>query len=559
MLDSDIERIGFLLAATARAWRTKLDQRLRPLGLSMGKWTTLAHLARGGDKLTQKEIAARVGIEEPTLAGILDRLQEDGWIARKSHTQDRRCKTIHLQERASTVLGKIFQAAQQLRHELLVEIPRSDLETCIRVLAQIRERAEAVSPNGVQPRTEPRKEKVRPLAVEFVMKRKGRRTQKIRKAGTASLAAAICGVLSLSGCSKKNAGAGSLPPRPVFTAKATTEDVPLYLDEIGTTAALEIVEVKAQVTGQIISREFKDGADVKKGDPLFRIDPRPYQAALDQAQGQLAQAKAQLALNELNLKRQLDLRTKNVTAPQELDTARASFAGDEARVKATEAAVAAAQVNLDYCEVRSPIDGRAGLRNVDVGNLVGPGGASLLTIQGLDPIYTDFTVSEPDLPLVRRYLDNPNLKVMTDAEDDSVGARQGDLYFIDNAVQPSAGTVKLRAITPNPDRALWPSQFVRVRLVLDVLKDATLVPGSAVQIGQNGPYVFVVKPDSTLDLRQVKPGQVHGDLTVISEGVRGGETVVVSGQLQLSPGAKVLPKDAGSGGEAGMQRAKAID
>nr|MBA3387121.1 efflux RND transporter periplasmic adaptor subunit [Chthoniobacterales bacterium] len=174
-------------------------------------------------------------------------------------------------------------------------------------------------------------------------------------------------------------------------------------------------------------------------------------------------------------------------------------------------------------------------------------------------IYTDFTVSEPDLPLVRRYLDNPNLKVMTDAEDDNVGARQGDLYFIDNAVQPSAGTVKLRAVTPNPDRALWPSQFVRVRLVLDVLKDATLVPGSAVQIGQNGPYVFVVKPDSTLDLRQVKPGQVHGDLTVIREGVRGGETVVVSGQLQLSPGAKVLPKDVGSGGEVGMQRAKAID
>lgn len=387
-----------------------------------------------------------------------------------------------------------------------------------------------------------------------------RRTPQICRLRAAALALAVLCAFAFSGCAKKKAAAGGPPPRPVFTAKATTQDVPLYLDEIGTTSALETVEVKAQVNGQILSREFKDGGDVKKGDLLFRIDPRPYQAALDQAQGQLAQTKAQLALNELNLKRQVDLRTKNVTAPQELDTARASFAGDEARVKAAEAAVAAAQVNLDFCEVRSPIDGRAGLRNVDVGNLVGPsGGTSLLTIQGLDPIYTDFTVSEPDLPLVRRYLDNPNLKVMTDAEGDNVNAREGQLYFIDNAVQPGAGTVKLRAITPNPDRALWPSQFVRARLILDVLQDATLVPGGAVQIGQNGPYVFVVKPDSTLDLRQVKPGQVHGDLTVISEGVRAGETVVVSGQLQLSPGAKVLPKDQGSGGEAGPQRAKAID
>ncbi len=151
---------------------------------------------------------------------------------------------------------------------------------------------------------------------------------------------------------------------------------------------------------------------------------------------------------------------------------------------------------------------------------------------------------------------------MTDAEGDSVESRAGDLYFIDNAVQPGSGTVKLRAITPNPDRAFWPAQFVQVRLILDVLKDSKLVPGSAVQIGQMGPYVFVVKPDSTLDLRQVKPGQVQGDLTVISEGVREGETVVVSGQLQLAPGAKVVAKEAGSpiGGEgAGPQRAQGIN
>lgn len=338
--------------------------------------------------------------------------------------------------------------------------------------------------------------------------------------------------LALTACGKKNGGPPDRPIRNVVVAKVITQDVPLYLDEIGTTSAFETVQVKPQVTGQIIAQDFTDGGDVKKGDVLFRIDPRPYEAVL-------AAAKADLVLAQANLRRQTELQAKNVTATQELDTARAN-------AMRAEAAVAAAQLNLDFCEVKAPIDGRAGLRNVDVGNVVSPAGTTpLVTIQGLNPIYTDFTVAEPDLPLVRRYLDNPNLKVITDAEDDNVEARAGELYFIDTSVQAGAGTIKVRGVTPNPDRALWPEQFVKVRLVLDNLKDATLVPGGAVQIGQNGPYVFVVKPDSTLDLRQVKPGQNHGDLTVITEGVQPGETVVISGQLQLAPGAKVNAQEAG--------------
>jgi len=343
-------------------------------------------------------------------------------------------------------------------------------------------------------------------------------------------------VLTLRGIVTRQKPPTLPPPRPVTTAKVTTKDVPLYLDEIGSTAAYEIVQIQAQVSGQIIAREFKDGVDVKKGDLLFRIDPRPYEAAL-------ASAQADLALNQANLKRQQELRAKNVTASQEFDTA-------QANASRSAAAVAAAQVNLDHCYIKSPIDGRAGLRNVDVGNVVGPGGNTpLLTIMGMDPIYTDFTIAEPDLPLVRRYLNNPNLKVLTDAEDDNIDPRSGSLYYIDNAVQPGAGTVKLRAVTPNPDRALWPSQFVHVRLILDTIKNAKLVPSSAVQIGQNGPYVFVVKDDSTIDLRQVKPGQRQGDLTVIMEGVNPAETVVTSGQLQLSPGAKVLAKEAEPSGQ----------
>ena len=344
---------------------------------------------------------------------------------------------------------------------------------------------------------------------------------------------------------KRNAAVAAQPPaRPVNVAKVMTKDVPLYLDEIGTCAAYETVQVQPQVGGAIASRDFQDGADVKKGDLLFRIDPRPYEAALTQAQGQLAQAQSQMVLDQITLKRQQELRTRNVISPQDLDSAQATVKSDEAKVKTAEGQVAAAQVNLDYCSIRSPIDGRAGLRTVDVGNIVAIGAPPLLTIQRLDPIYTDFTVAEPDLPLVRRYLGGPNLKVETSSEDENVPPRTGDLYFIDTAVQPGAGTVKARAVTPNPDRALWPSQFVRVRLILDVLKEARLVPSGAVQIGQNGPYVFVVKSDSTLDLRPVKSGQRQGDLMVITDGLKVGETVVTSGQLQLAPGAKVAPQQA---------------
>src|SRR6266571_845633 len=255
------------------------------------------------------------------------------------------------------------------------------------------------------------------------------------------------------------------PTRPVAVAKAATKDVPVYLDEIGTCAAYETVQVQAQVSGQIIARNFQDGADMKKGDLLFTIDPRPYQAALEQAQGQLGQAQSKLVLDQITLKRQQELRARNVISPQDLDTAQATVKSDEATVKTAEGAVAAAQVNLDYCNIRSPINGRAGLRLVDVGNVVtggngGGGGAVLLTIQGLDPIYTDFTVAENDLPLVRRYLGGSNVKVETRSPDDSMPPRVGDLYFIDTAVQPGAGTVKARAVTPNPDHALWPSEFV---------------------------------------------------------------------------------------------------
>jgi multidrug efflux system membrane fusion protein len=326
-------------------------------------------------------------------------------------------------------------------------------------------------------------------------------------------------------------------PRPASVTKVITKDVPLYLDEIGTCAAYETVQLPAQVSGVITGRHFQDGSDVKKGDLLFTIDSRPYQAALDQA-------KAQAALDQVTLKRQEDLRAKKVIAQQEYDTA-------VANAQKSQAAAEAAQVNVDYCFIKSPINGRIGLRNVDVGNLVGPSTGALVTIQGLDPIYTDFTVAENDLPLVRKYLGGPNVKVETYLADGSITPRIGSLYFIDNAVQPGSGTVRARGETPNPDRALWPSEFVRVRFILDTLKNATLVPVQAVQVSQAGPFVFVVKEDNSVELRPVTPGQrQHGDLTVIQSGVKPDETVVVTGQLALAPGAKIVPQPYSAGASA---------
>src|SRR5260370_13051568 len=316
------------------------------------------------------------------------------------------------------------------------------------------------------------------------------------------------------------------PVRPVTVAKSVIKDVPLYLDEIGTCAAYESVLVQAQVIGVIITRNFQDGSDVKKGDLLFTIDPRPYQAALDQA-------KAQAELDQVNLKRQEDLRARKVVSQQDYDTA-------VANAQKSQAATEAAQVNLDWCFIKSPINVRVDLRNVDVSNLVGPSTPPLVTILGLDPIYTDFTVAENDLPLVRKYLRGSNIKLQPYLHDDSLTPRTADLYFIDNAVQPGSGTVRARGVTPNPDRALWPSEFVRVRFILDTLKNATLVPAQAVQVSQSGPFVFVVKPDNTVDLRPVKPGQrQEGDLTVVESGVKPDETVVMTGQPTLAPGAKL--------------------
>ena len=360
---------------------------------------------------------------------------------------------------------------------------------------------------------------------------------------------ALAVLLALSGCAKKSTQAAGPPPQfaPLVTvARATARDVPVYLEEIGRSGAFESVTVTPQISGRIIQRDFEDGAELKKDQLLFTIDPRPYQAQLDSAQAQLAESKAALDLANTQLKMYASIANTRAVTQMDMETRKNTVAVDEAQVQAAEAAVENAKLNMEYCYIRSPIDGRAGARLVDVGNVVQTNTTGLLLIQRMDPIYADFTVTEGDLPEVQRELARGSLKTLVRIpSDDPKRARDGKLTFLDNNVQNATGTVNLRATVPNADHHFWPGQFVNVTLVLATSKGAVLVPSEATQISQQGPYVYVVKPNDTVELRLITQGQRQGDDVVVTKGVADGERVVVTGQLTLMPGAKVHVQEAG--------------
>lgn len=358
----------------------------------------------------------------------------------------------------------------------------------------------------------------------------------------------------LAACAKKDPPA-ERQPSPVVVETASTRDVPLYLDEVGRTVAREVVSVQPQVSGKITEILFTDGANLKKGDPLFTIDPRPFEAALNAAEANLAQSKAALDYAKIEFARVQDLVESKAIARQDYDTRKNAVDVGEAQVKQNEAAVETAKLNLEYTSIRSPIDGRAGRRLVDLGNVVTANTTTLLTIERMDPIYADFTVTENDLPEVQRNAASRGLKVEVRLPDEPDKPNVGELTFLDNSVQSSSGTVLLRATVPNPSHHLWPGQFVNVRLVLAMLPKAVLVPASAPQDSAKGAFVYVVKEDSTAELRPVKLGQRQGELVVVQQGLQPGERVIVTGQLAVMPGAKVrvvtgspeAPPSAGAG------------
>jgi multidrug efflux system membrane fusion protein len=345
--------------------------------------------------------------------------------------------------------------------------------------------------------------------------------------------------MALAACGPKPEAARAAPPKNVLVTRVTTMDVPVQLLQFGRLSSPESVNIQPQVSGRVTEVHFVEGQEVKKGDLLFVIDPRPFQADLEQSQGQLKSDRAQLALNGRNLQR--DEQMQRFVSAQQIDADRAQVENFQGAVAKDQAAIDLAKLNLEYCSVRSPLDGRTGRRLVDPGNYVATGGATLVNIQRLDPVYVDFTISENDLTRLRENMARNQLTVEVTTPSKPEVVKEGSLSFLDNSVSTQAGTVLLRATIPNADRYLWPGQYVNVALTLQILKGALIVPSQTVQVGGKGDYLFTLKADNTAEQRQVKQDVRYRESVVVSQGISAGDTVVVEGQLALANGMKVNP------------------
>jgi multidrug efflux system membrane fusion protein len=352
-----------------------------------------------------------------------------------------------------------------------------------------------------------------------------------------------CAVLLLPAC-KKPAPAFVRPPKPVIAATAEARDVPLYIDVIGRCAAFQVVMIRPQVSGPVVAIHFTDGADVKKGDPLFTIDPRPFQAAYDTALAKFTQEQAKAQFDLAQFERNKKLSARNVVSPQDLDSARATDLASQAALVASKAQVESAKISLDYCTIVSPVEGRTGKHLVDIGTIVEANNTDLMEIQRQIPLYVEFVIPENELPRVRSYIAKGTLSLQAALPEDPSTARPGKLDFLDNGVKITSGTVLMRGLFPNEDRFFWPGQFVQVRILLDTLPQAILIPAEAVQTGADNLFVFVVGEDSRVQVRSVKAGQLQNRQIVITEGLAAGEKVVVTGQLGLSNGAVVAEQPA---------------
>jgi multidrug efflux system membrane fusion protein len=325
----------------------------------------------------------------------------------------------------------------------------------------------------------------------------------------------------------------------VTVATPTTQNVPRYLDEIGRNAAYESVTVTPQVSGHVVERRFRDGDDLHKGQLLFVIDTRPFQTQIDSARATLAQQKAALDYARIEFARYQEIVGTNAVSKMDYDSKKNAVETDQALVQSAQAALETAQLNLQYCYIHSPIDGRAGARMVDPGNVVTANTTPLLSIQRIDPMYATFTITEADLPQVQQAMSRRMLTAAIHLPSDAANAgRPASVDFLDNTVQSGTGTVNLRATTSNRDHHFWPGQFVNVRLVLATEK-RLLVPAEATMIGQQGSFVYAVKADDTAEMRPVQLGQQQGDQVVVIAGLAPNDRVVLQGQGAVKPGAKV--------------------
>ena len=353
---------------------------------------------------------------------------------------------------------------------------------------------------------------------------------------------AVTALFFFTGCSRKKSAAPAGPP--VLVAKAVETNVPVRIDPppIGHVMPVSTVTIHSQIGGIISEVHFQEGQEVKKGDLLFTIDPRPSQAALDEARAALERDQAQLNYATINFSREQKLFDQKLISQDELDTNRASLDALLGTVSVDKAAITNALLNLDFCSIRSPVDGKTGGLQAYAGNVVKAPDDVLLTINQIHPIYVQFAVPEQFLPEIQKQMRERTLKVSVTFENMTVPPPQGELTFVDNSVDQTTGTILLKATFPNQDDALWPGQFVEVELTLSELTNAVVVPSQAMQVGQNGPFVYVVKADQTVENRPVKTGIPFGNEMVVQSGLNAGEKVVTDGQLRLAPKMKVTVK-----------------
>ncbi len=351
-------------------------------------------------------------------------------------------------------------------------------------------------------------------------------------------------LIAIAGCSHGPADTfGEREAVPILAAKVAQKTVFDTIHAIGRVEAFSTVDVKAQINGQIMQVRFRQGQDVKQGDLLFTIDPRPFEAALHQAEANLAKDRAQYRQAAADEQRYSFLLKQGVGSRQQYDQVAATAASLKASMQADEAAVQTAKLNLEYTAIRAPIDGRTGDLLVHAGNLVKPDAdTAMVVINQVHPVYVDFAIPEQKLPAVREFMAEHKLAVQVSLPEQQGPLESGELSFMDNSVDAKSGTINLKGQFANADGRLWPGEFVNANLILREHPGAILVPSQAVQTGQQGSFVFVVQPNMTVEIRPIVVGESIDNQTVVTSGLKLGETVVTDGQLRLIPGAKVTIK-----------------
>jgi multidrug efflux system membrane fusion protein len=353
---------------------------------------------------------------------------------------------------------------------------------------------------------------------------------------------AVAALMGTAACSSSGGKASgrALPGSPVSVAPALQKDMPLEIPTVGRVEAILSVAVKAQVGGEVTRVYFKEGQSVRKGDRLLTIDPRPFEIALKQAESLLEKDRALLQNAQADVARYGGLVQKDYVTKEQYDALLANRDVLVASVKADEANVANARLQLDYATVWSPLDGRTGSLLIDPGNIIKANDVnSAVVIYQVSPIYVSFSVPEQNLPRIRKFMAEAPLRTEAVPAGSEQPPVYGVLTFVDNAIDQSTGTIMLKATFDNRDGALWPGQFLNVRLTLTTEKGAIVIPSQAIETGQTGQYVYVIKDDMTVELRPVRLSRAYGEDSIIAEGLKPGERVVTDGQLRLVPGARV--------------------